>query len=337
MGGRSAVLAPMPKVDLIIVDDEAHPALREGRAPRYDTVRAATLRAKRDGGKVIAVGVPPSLERRLGAHPKAGSWTLVREPGRSPRVRVIEPGTLVPEGPTVTNLKDASGRILVLLHRSEIAERVAERMARVLSRDAQVVDASSDREVLAAARRPDGPSIVVASPVVAEDHHIDGVSDLVILEADAALSDPGYRTGEQVFGTWWRVLHACRPGRVLIESSLRDHIAVQALAAADPDVLTRHEAKMRDSLGYPPYRTLVRIDVPSEASSRLEADLGDLPDRTEVVGPLTGGDGSLAYLVRGDRETLTLLRPVVSAWSRDGIPARIEVDPLDILERRWQS
>ncbi|MFP5225198.1 MAG: hypothetical protein ACLGH3_06570 [Actinomycetota bacterium] len=336
-GGRGAVLAPMPTVDLIVVDDEAHPALREGRAPRYDTVRAATLRVEANQGKVVAIGVPPSLERRVGAHPKAGRWTLATASGALPKVRVTDPGTLIPDGPTISGLKDAKDRILVLLHRGQVAGSVAERMSRVLGRPALVIDGSSEPARLAEARRPDGASLIIASPVVAEDHHIDRVSDLVILEADAALSDPGYRTAEEVFATWWRVLHACTPRRVIIESRLRENAAVKALIATDPDVLIRHEAKLRDSLGYPPYRTLVRIDVPSEAAARLEEDLGELPEPTEVVGPLSQGDGALAYLIRGDRRTLRTLRPVVSAWSRDGISARIEVDPLDILEHRWRS
>lgn len=338
LGGRGAVLAPLVSPSLFVIDDEGHPALREGRSPRYDALAVAVSRAARTEGRVIAVGVPPSVATRINADPRVGGWHLVAEPCRTrPSVRVIDADILVPTGPTMSLLARAPGRILVLIHRADRLEMVAERIGRLTGRSTGTVSAQSTTEERCLARRPDGPGVVVATSVVAEDHRIDAISDLVILEGDAALADPGYRASEEVFATWWRVLDAATPDRVIAETGDREHPALRALAAVDADVLAMDEAKRRDLLGYPPYRTLIRFDAAPGDAARIEADLRSADPDAEVIGPFNEGSDLVALIVRGSRRTVAALRPVAAAWRADGLRARIEIDPLDLLEQRWRS
>ncbi|HEV3472575.1 MAG TPA: hypothetical protein VG408_05140, partial [Actinomycetota bacterium] len=61
-GGRSAVLAPAPKLGLIVVVEEHHHTYKEDRAPRYHAVQVALRRAELQGAVCVLISPTPSLE-----------------------------------------------------------------------------------------------------------------------------------------------------------------------------------------------------------------------------------------------------------------------------------
>ncbi|MDQ4028026.1 MAG: primosomal protein N' [Actinomycetota bacterium] len=75
-GGRSAVLAPAPRLRLLIVDDEHHPTYKEDRAPRYDAVRVAVERARLQAAVCVLVSATPSVT--LGAAAMKGDVGWLR-------------------------------------------------------------------------------------------------------------------------------------------------------------------------------------------------------------------------------------------------------------------
>jgi primosomal protein N' len=85
-GGRSAVLAPAPRLRLLVVDEEHAPFYKEDRTPRYDARRAALERARLQGAVCVLVSPTPSLEAahagRLGrlraADPERGAQREAR-------------------------------------------------------------------------------------------------------------------------------------------------------------------------------------------------------------------------------------------------------------------
>ncbi|MBA2427944.1 MAG: primosomal protein N' [Actinobacteria bacterium] len=79
-GGRAAVLAPMPDLRVVVVDEAHHRTYKEDRSPRYDARRVAVERARIQGAVCVLVGSTPSLE--LGAQMISGAARVV-EPTRA--------------------------------------------------------------------------------------------------------------------------------------------------------------------------------------------------------------------------------------------------------------
>ena len=61
-GGRGAVLAPSPKLRLIVVDEEHHRTYKDDRSPRFDARRVALERARLDGAVCVLVSETPMVE-----------------------------------------------------------------------------------------------------------------------------------------------------------------------------------------------------------------------------------------------------------------------------------
>ena len=137
LGARSAVLAPIDNLGLVILDEEHDGAYKQDEAPRYHARQAAWLRASAAGATVILGSATPSLEVAHAAD--NGNLTRLRLPARIagrklPEVEIVDMRPLLREhyqdparhGPLIlspaleTALRDtvAAGRqALVLLNR----------------------------------------------------------------------------------------------------------------------------------------------------------------------------------------------------------------------------
>jgi primosomal protein N' (replication factor Y) len=95
VGERGAVFAPVRRLGLLVVEDEANPAYKERRSPRHHARDVALARGRFTGAVTVLTGELPSaaLWRLL----ERGDVTAV-EPtrpdirARAPRVDVVEPG-----------------------------------------------------------------------------------------------------------------------------------------------------------------------------------------------------------------------------------------------------
>ncbi|MEM6855034.1 MAG: primosomal protein N', partial [Planctomycetota bacterium] len=116
VGARSAIFAPLPKVGLIIVDEEHESSYKQDQLPRYHARDVAIKRAQLAGCPVILGSATPSLESYHNA--KAGNFELIELPDRVP-------GAVLPKVELVDLAQERQQRrgIHLLSHRLENAIR----------------------------------------------------------------------------------------------------------------------------------------------------------------------------------------------------------------------
>jgi primosomal protein N' (replication factor Y) len=93
VGARSAVFAPLPRLGILVVDEEHDPSYKQDEMPRYHGRDVAVMRAKLLGAPVILGSATPSLESF--ERTQAGRYKLVRLPERIearplPRVEIVD-------------------------------------------------------------------------------------------------------------------------------------------------------------------------------------------------------------------------------------------------------
>jgi len=76
VGTRSAVFLPLPRLRLIVVDEEQDGAYKQDEAPRYHARDVALVRAQRLGATAVLSSATPSLESYAGA--ERGALALLR-------------------------------------------------------------------------------------------------------------------------------------------------------------------------------------------------------------------------------------------------------------------
>ncbi|MDJ0973108.1 MAG: primosomal protein N', partial [Planctomycetota bacterium] len=93
IGPRSAVFAPVPRLGLIVVDEEHESSFKQQNAPRYHARDVGLVRAKKAGAVVVLGSATPALETYKNA--VEGRFTMLRltarVPGRRlPDVRIVD-------------------------------------------------------------------------------------------------------------------------------------------------------------------------------------------------------------------------------------------------------
>ena len=80
VGTRSAVFAPLPRLGLMVIDEEQEHTYRSEASPRFDAVEAARARMRLLKGTVVLCSATPSVESFYRA--KKGDYKLVELPRR---------------------------------------------------------------------------------------------------------------------------------------------------------------------------------------------------------------------------------------------------------------
>ncbi len=94
VGARSAVFAPLPRVGLIVVDEEHESSYKQDQLPRYHARDVAVRRGQLAGCPVLLGSATPSLESYAHALPAAdggpGRYAMHRLPDRVPGAQLPE-------------------------------------------------------------------------------------------------------------------------------------------------------------------------------------------------------------------------------------------------------
>jgi primosomal protein N' (replication factor Y) len=216
------------------------------------------------------------------------------------------------------------------------SERLADQVARAWPRatvrrvDPDVVDQID--------RSASPPDIYVTTwigtkPVLRPD-----VSVVGVLDADALIRRPDFRSGETAYQALAAMAEwagpADRGGRLVIQSCEPAHHSVQAVVRGDYAFWLQRELEQRAELGYPPFAELLEVSASGPRRGELieAAATASRAAGGTVLGPVSRVDGA----ARGAREILVKchdagevargLRDIVSAVPQ-GSRLRVDVDP----------
>jgi len=125
VGARSAIFAPMPRLGLIVVDEEHDTSFKQDSVPRYNARDVAVVRGRLEGAVVVLGSATPSLESFWNA--RAGKYELATLPGRVegrplPHVETVD---MSKEMPAVRGFRFLSRQLVRLMEeRLERGEQV---------------------------------------------------------------------------------------------------------------------------------------------------------------------------------------------------------------------
>jgi primosomal protein N' (replication factor Y) (superfamily II helicase) len=133
-------------------------------------------------------------------------------------------------------------------------------------------------------------AVLVGTQMVAKGHDVRGVRLAAALDADQGLQFPDFRSEERTFALLTQLAGRSGRlgdrGRVLIQAFDPDARVVQLAAHHAVEPFVTGELARRELLGYPPFRSLVRVEV---AAARPDAPIAALDAlaaaaRSELVG-----------------------------------------------------
>jgi primosomal protein N' (replication factor Y) len=143
--------------------------------------------------------------------------------------------------------------------------------------------------------------VLVGTQMIAKGLHVPSVTLVGVVLADIGLHVPDYRAGERAFQVLCQVAgragRGADPGRVIVQSYVPDHYAIEAARRQDYDAFYQREMGFRTAQRYPPQGRLIRLVFghTDQATSqrevqRMAATLKHLAkewgiSRLDVIGP----------------------------------------------------
>jgi primosomal protein N' (replication factor Y) len=188
--------------------------------------------------------------------------------------------------------------------------------------------------------------VLVGTQMLAKGLDLPMVTLVGIVLADVGLNLPDPFASERVFQTLTQVAgragRSSRGGKVVLQSFMPEHYAIQFAAKHDVNGFYERELEYRKQLGYPPFARLVRLEFRHAENEKAEAEARKLADRlkvqieaedrrqTELIGPVP------CYFVKEDREyrwQIVLRGPAPTSLLKDFKLKdwRIEIDPMNLL------
>lgn len=149
-------------------------------------------------------------------------------------------------------------------------ERVEAELRDVLPEGTPVIrmDADTTREkgaheqILERFATTDG-AVLLGTQMIAKGLDFPDVTLVGVINADTTLNLPDYRAPERTYQLLEQVSgragRASKPGRVIIQTYMPEHPAIQAAALHDRPVFLASELQSRSELGYPPYMRLANV------------------------------------------------------------------------------
>jgi primosomal protein N' (replication factor Y) len=205
-------------------------------------------------------------------------------------------------------------------------------------------------------RMADGSAdILIGTQMIAKGHDFPGVTLVGVLNAEASLNMPDFRSAERTFQVLSQVIgragRGALPGRVIVQALNPSHYAIQCAIEHDGENFYRQELEFRRETGYPPFSFLASISFSGTAEQAVEQRAVDashllnrikheLKLRLEILGPAP----SPLYRLRGRFRRQILLKAITrtdlkklltALQSRrspgSSVRESIDIDPVDMM------
>jgi primosomal protein N' (replication factor Y) len=354
VGGRAALLAPLPELGLVVVASAHDPGLRSERTPRLHALIVARERARRERARFLAVSPAPPLEllgsgaKMLEPRAAAGVRTEIARPVPTPvtdrLLDVVRSATqngadalvfVARRGGALRARCDDCGWQAPLADAPEVCPRCGGRLSRrgwgharvgtAIERagmGAPVVRLVRGDEVPASA----SPAVVVGT-LAAAHRWPRNFGAIAVADADQLLGRPDFRAAERALGVLHELAaHLLDGGRFLVQTREPEHHTVQAFVRRSFRFFADRELPLRREAGYPPYGEIVLASAPRALSAELADTMRSRGAR--VLGPVEASGAMHRMLIRA-RSIGPLLGPLRD-FAASHKTIRVEVDPVDV-------
>lgn len=222
----------------------------------------------------------------------------------------------------------------------------------------EVLDRDSTRKkgalvaILDRFRRGDTQALI-GTQMISKGHHFPRVTLTGVINADAILGYPDFRSAEKTFYLITQVAGRSGrgdiSGRVMIQTAFPNHYAIQHAATHDVDGFFESEIEFRRTFHYPPLTAMIALvfrgmtlsnveRAAIEAGESIEREgkgVGGLRLQGPAPAPLARLKGVFRYqiLVRSPQRALLrqLIERTVAGRRWKGVDLTIDVDPINVL------
>jgi len=254
---------------------------RDGReGPLHARTREALSRLAQDGGKAIVMvprrGWSPFLDCRVCGHawycPNCDVSLVLHRAGDTLRCHHCGHTERVPEScpecSSVSIARHGAGS-------ERIAEVIAELVAPVpvmrLDSDS-AARKGAHASILAEFDRAE-TAVLIGTQMVAKGHDFPDVVLSVVVDADSSLRFPDFRAEERTFALVSQLAGRSGrggAGRVLVQTLAPEAEAIRRAADHDAAGFMAGELERRRELSYPPFATLVRVEMAAKEAQAVE-------------------------------------------------------------------
>jgi primosomal protein N' (replication factor Y) len=188
--------------------------------------------------------------------------------------------------------------------------------------------------------------VLIGTQMIAKGFHFPSVTLVGVLNADATLSIPDFRSAEQVFQLITQVAgRAGRselPGEMILQTFLPDHPVIKMASHQDYEAFYTSELNERKLFAYPPFCQLIKISCfgkdpkkTLQKAETLHAEIKkQLPPETELLPVMPSGHAKVKDIYRFQfiikaLKTSQIARLLSSLVPPDG--CKIDVNPTSIF------
>jgi primosomal protein N' (replication factor Y) len=168
--------------------------------------------------------------------------------------------------------------------------------ARLARLDRDTASKRGHVESVLAGLRDRETDILIGTQMVAKGHDFPGVRLVGVVAADLGLHMPDFRASERTFQLLTQVAgragRAGTPGRVVLQTFVPDHYAIQPVRTHDYEGFYAEEIQHREALCYPPFGRITHVIVSSEEAEEADkaAETLAASGRALLADALTGND-----------------------------------------------
>jgi len=213
---------------------------------------------------------------------------------------------------------------------------------RTLRMDRDTTKGKNSHEELFKQFRAHKADVLIGTQMIAKGFHFPSVTLVGVLNLDASLSIPDFRSPEQVFQLLIQVAgrsgRSQLPGEVILQTFLPDHPVIRFAAAQDYDAFYKAEIEERSLFGYPPFCHLAKLlfsspdpqhalDAATDARALL---LASLPPSTQILPVAPAGHPKVKDLYRFQFiiKSLKISQIQQQLSSLYGNHVKIDIDPI---------